>query len=335
MFCTRISWVALAVVFGVGGAVVATAADPPPTESRFPPLNNDEAWKRLPRPTPPLPAWAQILTASLPRTTAAMLQLDHLHRANNPLGAVQAGKLRWAVADTIGCDYAKQYAEADLRRAGLTDADLQRLAGDPRQLPRAERAALGFARKVTRAAYTVTDAEMSELLEHFGPDRLVAMVHTLAFANFQNRIFLVLRVEVESGGPLPPLDVKLDPSKPSSVPAPARPPWESVVKATDVPRADVCLDWQKDADLEKLLEQQKSRKGRISLPDPARLTGLRPESKAQAERIVWTNVSMGYQPQLTQSWFDCMAIFPQEAKLDRVFSGSVFWMVTRSNECFY
>src|SRR5262245_37578840 len=32
-------------------------------ESRFPSLKNEEAWQRLPRPTPPLPAWAQILTA--------------------------------------------------------------------------------------------------------------------------------------------------------------------------------------------------------------------------------------------------------------------------------
>ena len=127
-----------------------------------------------------------------------MLGLDHLHRANNPLGPVEAGKLRWAAADAIGCDYAKRYAEADLRRAGLTDKDLRRL-DDPNELSGAGRATLTFARKMSRAAHTVTDAEMADLLDRFGPERVVAMVHTLAFANFQVRIFLALRVA--KGGP--------------------------------------------------------------------------------------------------------------------------------------
>ena len=34
-------------------------------------------------------------------------------------------------------------------------------------------------------------------------------------------------------------------------------------------------------------------------------------------------------------WFDTMGAFQQEAKFDRVFSNSFFWVVTRSNDCFY
>src|SRR4051812_30176715 len=55
------------------------------TEGRFPALPNDEAWKRLPAAEKgggkPLPAWARTLADALPRTTAAMLELDYLHRA--------------------------------------------------------------------------------------------------------------------------------------------------------------------------------------------------------------------------------------------------------------
>src|SRR5262245_499012 len=196
MFHSRTSfWLAVPFALGLVWAADLPAAAPPARQS-FAPLSNDSAWERLPRANPPLPAWARALTASLPRTTAGMLELDYLHRAKNPLGAAWAGKLRWVAADESGCAYAKRYAEADLRRAGLGEG-LKLLAGDWRGLPKAERAALAFARKMSRAAHTVTDEEVAELLGQFGPEKVVAMVHTLAHANFQNRIFLALRVAVE------------------------------------------------------------------------------------------------------------------------------------------
>src|SRR5205823_12362687 len=104
------------------GAHQAAAALPPP--GRFPAADNDDAWARLPRENPPLPPWARVLVGPLPKTTARMLELDYLHREKNPLGPVLAGKLRWAAADALGCKFGVATAEADLRRAGLTDADL-------------------------------------------------------------------------------------------------------------------------------------------------------------------------------------------------------------------
>ena len=57
------------------------------------------------------------------------------------------------------------------------------------------------------------------------------MVHTLAYANFQNRIFLALGVAVEPGGPLPPLAAKLDAAKRGRVPTPPRPPIQAAAGA--------------------------------------------------------------------------------------------------------
>src|SRR4051812_25891975 len=90
---------------------LATAEGDTPPAPRFPALSNEEAWKQLPREEPPLPAWARTLVRPLPRTTAAMLELDHLHRADTPLGAAPAGKLRWAAADVLGCEYGRRCAE--------------------------------------------------------------------------------------------------------------------------------------------------------------------------------------------------------------------------------
>ena len=44
---------------------------------------------------------------------------------------------------------------------------------------------------------------------------------------------------------------------------------------------------------------------------------------------------IGYQPELAMAWSACTGAFAQEAKLDRVFEESLFWVVTRSLECFY
>ena len=320
-------------------AGVASAADPddPPVEAEKPPrlpaLSSRETWQRLPREMPPLPSWARVLAEPLPRTTAAMLHLDYVHRAGNPLDPVLRGKIRWVAADANRCAYSRAVAEEDLKRAGLSEEEIRRLAGDHRDLPDSERAALHFARKITIKASEVTDEEFAELLDHFGPADVVAMVHTLAHANFQDRIFLALGVSVEPGGPLPPLDVHTDPENESNTEAPPRPAWDEL-QLTASPQAAVPADLleRSFSDLQLSLEGQKARMSRIPIPDEEALGDrLTPARK----KIIWTRVSAGYQPELTLTWFECMAAFQQEAKLDRVFSNSMFWVITRSNDCFY
>jgi hypothetical protein len=297
------------------------AADPPP--ARFPAASNADAWKQLPRATPPLPAWARILIHSLPKTTGAMLELDAVHRARNPLGPVLAAQLRWEAANAIGCDYAKAYAAADWARSGAK--------GKPALDP----ALRDFARQVATDAAAVTDEQFAELLQKYGAEKMVAVVHTLAHANFQNRIFLALGVAVEPGGPLPPFDVKLDPDARAKLVTPPRPAWDEIRAKTGLtPTFEPDWKEQSDTALAKAMAEQKSRTPRIQ-PDPKRVAALPPEARPQASRIVWTAISMGYQPLLTKTWFDTMSTFQSEAKFDRVFSNSYFWVITRANDCFY
>src|SRR5205814_3521120 len=119
---------ALVLAAGPASAQPEEVAPPPRPAAPFPAAGPDDAWARLPRENPPLPPWARVLVGPLPKTTARMLELDYLHREKNPLGPVLAGKLRWAAADALGCKFGVATAEADLRRAGLTDADLAALA---------------------------------------------------------------------------------------------------------------------------------------------------------------------------------------------------------------
>jgi hypothetical protein len=91
-----------------------------PEKPRVSLLSNEEAWRKLPPLTEgesqPLPAWALALAATMPRTTAAMLELDALHREQNPLGPALRGKMRWIVAHANHCDYAEERRLVEVSR---------------------------------------------------------------------------------------------------------------------------------------------------------------------------------------------------------------------------
>ncbi len=283
-----------------------------------------EAWKRLPPAlrgaNQPLPAWARALAASLPRTTAAMLELDFLHRARGPLNPALAARLRWVAARANNCRYGQAYAEADLRRAGVSAAAIRDLADDPLAGPDSD--ALVFAHQLTRAANTITDAEVARLIGRYGEKQVVAMVLLLAYANFQDRLILALDLPLEGGGPLPPLDVAF---KPAPFGARLAAPRTAVRSAAANPEREADAEWLGLAfpDLQKGMERQRCRPPRINLPPQ------------EAEGPLWGLVCKGYQPELAGAWSACARAFEAEADQDAVFEQSLFWVVTRSLQCFY
>src|SRR5207253_11455098 len=98
-------------------------APPARTAHGLPLMDNATAWKHLPAAEKgagqPLPGWARALAATLPETTAALLELDYLHRARNPLDPRLRAKLRWVAARANRCAYSEACARGDLRRAGV------------------------------------------------------------------------------------------------------------------------------------------------------------------------------------------------------------------------
>lgn len=304
---------------------------------RLPMLTNEQAWKRLPgvpKSAEPLPAWARMLAGPLPLTTARMLELDALHRTGNRLEPRLRGLARWAAADANRCDYAKAVAAADLRRAGVTAAELRALVSDPSRLSPAERAALAFARKMMREAHAVTDEEMKQLLGFLGEEQVVALVALVAHASFQDRIFLATKVRVEPEDPLPPLTVQF--AKPKPKPPAAGKPLSTNEKKTlhGANGAGTSEEWLR---LQARLDRQRARPGRIRVPSKEEVwkrLGKGHPGLWQTD-IYWSRVCYGNQPELTEAWFACAAAFREETKLERLFEQSLFWIVTRSLQCFY
>jgi len=313
-----------------------------PETARVPLLSDDDAWKRLPAVVwgggQRLPAWARAFAGSLPRTTAAMLDLDRIHRTKSPLGPLVRGKMRWVAARANHCDYSMAHAEADLKRAGLSEAELRVLKGDRANLPDSERDVLDFAQRMTVDASEVTDAEVARLIARYGEEKVVAMVLLLAYANFQDRILLTLGIPTEAGGPLPAPEVVFD-RKAKPPPVPPRERSKDRPIPTEPERIDdpfwLSLEF---GDLQERLTEQRSRTGRIRVPTWEHVLRVLPPEVPRPEkpvRIRWSLVSMGYQPEMAAAWSACTRAFGAEAQQDRVFEESLFWIVTRTIHCFY
>ena len=259
---------------------------PPSPRARVPLLSDEEAWKRLPAVESgggqPLPSWARALAGSLPRTTAAMLDLDRIQRTRSPLGPLLRGKMRWVAARANHCEYSMAQAEADLKRAGLDEAGLRRLKGDHKDFPEPEQAALEFAHRMTVDAAEVTDAEVAGLIARYGEAKVVAMVLLLAYANFQDRLLLALDVPIEAGGPLPPLEVRFNPkAEPPAVPTRQRPEGRPVPEEPERIDDPFWLSME-PGDLQGRLTEQRSRPGRIRVPSWEEVLRVMPPEYPQA-----------------------------------------------------
>ena len=322
-------------------------------------LTNAEAWKKMTfietDKGQSLPVWIRALAVSLPKTAAAMLDLDYAQRMESPLPPRLRAQLRWIAADAARCDYAKAYARADYIRSGGRAEDIDELPKQLDKLPEAERLALRLVKQLVEAAYTVSDEQVARLVELYGEKDVVAIVLIAAYANFQDRLLLALGVAVEPDGPLPPLKVRFHktvaqershaergnetktekkekPKRIVSPPATNPPPLPE--KLDDPEWTALSFDTLR----QRLDKQIARRRARVRIPDWETVRANLPDSVPKPEkpiRIKWSLLTYGYQPRLTTAWLGGLRAFQQESDLDAVFHESMFWVVTRSLQCFY
>lgn len=311
-------------------------------DPRVPLLSLSETWEHLPEPEEggggELPLWARALAVTLPRTTAAMLELDWVHRANSPIDPKLRGMMRWTVARANRCNYTEETAAADLRGIGFDPRQLSKPDAQSSNLSDAERRAIAFAHKLTVAADTVTDDEVVELVESYGDKTVVAMVLLIAHGNFQDRLFLSLGLDAEPNGPLPPIAVRFAKESQKELVVPDRKvPVNATAADTNRQSRIDDAEWlSKDfSALQTRLDAQRDRSGRIRVPSWEDVQDLLPVRRKDPLRIKWSLVCIGYQPELALGWSACTRAFGQEAKQDRVFEETLFWVITRTIDCFY
>jgi hypothetical protein len=206
-----------------------------------------------------------------------------------------------------------------------------------KELSEHEKHLLSLSRTLTKAGHSVTDEDMAQVETILGPEKTVALVHTIAFANFHFRIIQALGVAVEPQGPLPPVPVPYSQMQSVVAEPPARPAWTTVAQVKLKQEYAAPKEWLSAnfTLLEERLDKQKARQPRITLPTKERLATLPTDAKRQTDTIVWMTVSSGYQPDMTMAWFGTFRGYQSESRMNQVFSSSLFWVVTRANDCFY
>lgn len=96
-------------------------------------------------------------------------------------------QLFWIVSRTNNCQYCLGHQESKLLAAGMTDDEIAALDGDWLLAFPAERAAYGFARKLTYQPHLIGDADIDRLREHFSDLQILEMVLSIAGNNAINR----------------------------------------------------------------------------------------------------------------------------------------------------
>ena len=309
-------------------------------------LSNEDAWKRLPKAETgqgqPLPSWARMMVGEVPRSTAAFLQLDLAQRTKSPINPKLRAAMRWIPAHANHSSYAEAYAIADAKRAGLDDAKLKALSleGYPGWSD-AEKAALTFAYKMTVASDTVTDAEFAILVKNFGENQAASMVLLLAYANFQDRLLICLGAPIEEGGPLPPVEVSFAPESFTTKALPPHPAQKKPLPkptGTDLVQDDPSWASSSYESLQVALEAQRRKPTRLAIPEWDQVAKNLPEGAFKnPSDIIWYRIVFKYAPELAVPFDIYMrtAAAETDAKWDRIFGQSLFWVVTRAINCPY
>jgi hypothetical protein len=191
---------------------------------------------------------------------------------------------------------------------------------------------------LTKEAYKVTDEEFQQVRTLHGDDNTVAIVLCVAYANFQDRLLQTLALPVEEGGPLPPIRVMF--KKPH---AGAAEPLPRVLPAVVAESSSTTVDdteWTRldITELKKLMAAQQERAPRLPVATYDEIREKLPGTLYRPDRplkVNWSLLCYRYQPELTTAWLTTMRTFGEEAKQDRVFEETLFWVVTRALNCFY
>lgn len=313
-----------------------------------PPTDNS-AWQHLPPAEKgggkPLPMWARQLAQDLPKSTAALLQLDYAHREASPLPAKLRTGMRYVAAHSNSSAYAQSVALEDLKRRGVSDELIQGLGSfDYSQWSPSEQAALEFARKMTVASESVTDEEFARLVADFGEKQAACMVLLMAYSNFQDRLLICLQTPFDpkiDGIPAPHIQFAMAGLLPTAPPSTSVPPAkEPLPKPTGKDLITDDADWTQIsyAELQTRLENQRQRETRLPILDWSVIAkNLQPGLFRGPSDIIWYRIVFGYAPELATPYEIFMRTAGAETApdYDRIFGQSLFWITTRAIGCPY
>ncbi len=154
----------------------------------------EAAWKDAETRTPVLPPadgsgpnWERLLGVFPRSMTSRVTGIKAAAEKGLVPARIQA-EIAWAAAREDRAWYALALARDRLKAVGFTADQMFALDGDNTELPEKERLAVAFARKLTVAPATVTDADVEGLRKVFEDKQVAEIVHHVCNAAFLNRV---------------------------------------------------------------------------------------------------------------------------------------------------
>ena len=170
--------------------------------SRVPEPTYDEVYRSWPAGVPKAEPrrtrilWNLVCSANQPEMASAWMACGRARAAvseKTRLDPAFANTLFWVITRSIHCPSCMGHCEMLLVVAGLSKPEIARrtriLAGDDWScFPTDEQHAFAFARKLTRAPWTVTAADIHGLKRDFGPERALAVLYNACWGNYMTRV---------------------------------------------------------------------------------------------------------------------------------------------------
>lgn len=142
------------------------------------------------------PQWVRLL-ATFPKSATTRINGMKAAAEKGSLPAKVKAEIAWTAARVDRAWYALAIARDRLKAAGFTDDQIFALDGDGKDLPEKERAAVAFARKLSSAPATVSDADVEGLRKLFTDKEVAEIVHHVCNAAFFNRVTEVAQLPLD------------------------------------------------------------------------------------------------------------------------------------------
>ena len=305
-------------------------------------MTDEAAWALLPPVAKgakqPLPNWVKPVALQMPRTAAAMIELDAAFRNTDAIDTVLRAKLRWIVANANQCTYGQQLALADLRRVAKSATPLSEFTGPATQWPAADADVFQFVKLLSTAAPTIPDSLFEKVRAKHGDRGVAAIVLLTAYANFQDRLLLGLGVPVEENGPYAPLNVTFAEGALHATPLTPNVNGAATydAKGSSVVARDPSWNAIPYEELQVRLEKQRDRQPRLRVPQWDEVKSKLPAAMAvRPTGIRWSLINYGYAAELAIPWTLTTRTHWAEYPSDRILEESLFWVQTRALECNY
>lgn len=308
------------------------------------PVSNEQAWTLLPTPTEgqstPLPVWARLMVTDLPKTTAALLELDYAQRTAGSVEPKLRAAMRFVAAKSIRCAYSQATAALDAKAAGVDSAAWKELeAGKYSSWSTKDQAALEFASSMTLDSDGYPDDDFKQLVQHFDERAVASMVLHLAYANFIDRWLICLGVAGDTNA-LPPTKVAFSPESlefKTTPPATTNQPTLPTEITANVEKFKNPT-WLPYPELQERLAVQRKRSTRLPVPDWDQFADKLPKGLMEKPSdIVWYKIAFGYAHELAVPFEIYLRTAGSEIRTnwDRPFGNCLFWMVTNAMKCPY